>query len=37
MNELISILMFITVSLLTAFICILSANKEEVWYEILKE
>ena len=37
MDELISILMFITISLLTVFICILSANKEEVWYEILKE
>lgn len=37
MNELISILMFITISLLTTFICILSANKEEVWYEVLKE
>lgn len=37
MNELISILMFITISLLTTFICILSANKEEIWYEILKE
>lgn len=37
MNELISILMFISISLLTTFICILSANKEEVWYEILKE
>ena len=37
MNELISILMLITIGLLTAFICILSANKEEVWYEILKE
>ena len=37
MNMLISILMFITISLLTTIICILSANKEEVWYEILKE
>ena len=37
MNELISILVFITISLSTVFICILSANKEEVWYEILKE
>ena len=37
MNMLISILMFITISLSTIIICLLSANKEEVWYEILKE